>query len=168
MPNDAMSLFLSEIVEGYRAQKTMAERAMEQLEPHEWHATIDPESNPVSVLVRHLAGNLRSRWRDFLTTDGDKPDRDRDGEFETTSMSPEALMAEWEEGFAVALASLEALTPEDLTRTITIRGQPHGVVRAILRNYDHTAHHIGQIVMLAKHWRGDRWRTLSIPKKRDG
>ena len=121
----------------------------------------------MSVIVRHLAGTLRSRWRDFLTRDGDQPDRDRDGEFETPSMSAEALLAEWEEGFAVALASLQALTPADLERTITIRGQPHNVVHAILRNYDHTAHHIGQIVMLAKHWRGDRWRTLTIPKKRD-
>lgn len=167
MPNDAMSLFLSEIVEGYRAQKTMAERAMAQLEPREWHATIDPESNPISVIVRHLAGNLRSRWRDFLTTDGEKPDRDRDDEFEATALSPEALLADWNDGFGVALASLEALTPADLERTITIRGEPHGVVRAILRNYDHTAHHVGQIVMLAKHWRGERWQTLTIPKKRD-
>ncbi len=167
MPNDAMSLFLSEIVEGYRAQKTMAERAMAQLEPREWHATIDPESNPISVIVRHLAGNLRSRWRDFLTTDGEKPDRDRDDEFEATTLTPEALLADWDDGFGVALATLEALTPADLERTITIRGEPHNVVRAILRNYDHTAHHVGQIVMLAKHWRGERWQTLTIPKKRD-
>lgn len=167
MPTDAAALFLAEIVRGYEAQKALAERAMTQLDPEEWHATLDPEANPISVIVQHVAGNLRSRWRDFLATDGEKPDRDRDGEFEATSRPPEALMADWEDGFGVALASLRALTPADLERTITIRGEPHSVVRAILRNYDHTAHHVGQIVLLAKHWRGERWRTLSIPKKRD-
>lgn len=157
---------ISALTRGYRADKQLAERALAQLEEADWHVALDSESNPVSVLVRHIAGNLRSRWTDFLTSDGEKPTRDRDHEFERVELSVDEMMAEWEAGYQALFDTLESLTPEDLTRTVTIRGEPHGVIQAMLRNYAHTAQHVGQIVMLAKHLAGDRWQTLSIPRQR--
>jgi hypothetical protein len=153
---------------GLRRQRALAERAFAQLEAADWHARLDVEGNSVAVVTRHLAGNLRSRWTDFLTTDGDKPDRDRDAEFAIDEAPPEALMALWDEGWDVALESLDALEPGDLARTVTIRGEPHSVVQAIVRSLDHTAQHVGQIVFLAKHLRGDAWQPLSIPTPRRG
>ena len=140
--------------------------ALAQLDEAEWHVPLDEESNPVSVIVRHVAGNLRSRFTDFLTTDGEKPDRDRDGEFELTQLPVPSLLAEWQEGFRILLDTLGALTPADLNRTVYIRGEPHTALSALTRNYAHTSHHVGQIVLLAKHLRGERWRTLSIPRTR--
>ena len=151
-----------------RRERTVAERALVQLEAADWHARLDPESNTVAVLVQHLAGNLRSRWTDFLTTDGDKPGRDRDGEFAITDAAPEALMAAWDEAWETLLATLEALTPADLMRTVTIRGEPHSVVQAIVRALGHTAQHVGQVLLLAKHLRGEAWQTLSIPTPKRG
>lgn len=163
---DVGSELIAALIRGYRADKQLAERALAQLEEADWHVALDSESNPVSVLVRHIAGNLRSRWTDFLTTDGEKPTRDRDHEFERVELSVDEMMAEWEAGYQALFDTLESLTPEDLTRTVTIRGEPHGVIQAMLRNYAHTAQHVGQIVMLAKHLAGDRWQTLSIPRQR--
>lgn len=163
---DAATLVLDELVECFRRQKTQAERALAQLEDSDWHRSLDGESNSIAVIVQHLAGNLRSRWRDFLTTDGEKPDRDRDGEFEDAGLGPAELMAAWERGWGVALDSLDALSVDDLTRTVTIRGEPHTVARAIARALDHAAGHVGQIILLAKHWRGARWQTLTIPRRR--
>ncbi len=160
------TLFVAEIERGYRAQKVQAERALDQLDASDWHRTLDDDGNSIAVIVRHLTGNLRSRWTDFLTSDGEKPDRNRDGEFESGRQRKEEMLAAWDEAFAVVFDALAALTPSDLGRSITIRDQPLGVVAAILRNYEHTGHHVGQIVLLAKHWRGAEWRTLSIPKKR--
>jgi hypothetical protein len=160
------TVFVAEIERGYRAQKLQAERALDQLEAADWHRTLDDDGNSIAVIVRHLTGNLRSRWTDFLTSDGEKPDRNRDGEFESGRQGKEEMLAAWDEAFAVVFDALAALTPSDLGRTITIRDQPLGVVAAILRNYEHTGHHVGQIVLLAKHWCGPEWRTLSIPKKR--
>ena len=151
-----------------RRERTLAERALVQLEAADWHVRLDPQSNSVAVLVRHLAGNLRSRWTDFLTTDGDKPERDRDGEFAISDATPEQLMAAWDEGWETLLATLEALTPADLMRTVTIRGEPHSVVQAIVRGLGHTAQHVGQILLLAKHLRGEAWQTLSIPTPKRG
>lgn len=164
--DDPATVLLEELVECFRRQKTMAERAIAQLEEGDWHRALDDESNSIAVIVQHLAGNLRSRWRDFLTTDGEKPDRDRDGEFEDAGLDPTELMAAWERGWAVAFGSLDALSADDLTRTVTIRGEPNSVARAIARSLDHTAGHVGQIIMLAKHWRGAQWSTLTIPRKR--
>lgn len=168
-PRDASNavgtLFLAEIERGYHAQKSLAERALDQLEPEDWHRVLDDGSNSVAVIVRHLAGNLRSRWRDFLTSDGEKADRQRDDEFEEGDHTVPSMLAEWEVGFSEVYGTLAGMTPADLNRTITIRGEELNVVRAMLRNLEHTSHHVGQIVMLAKHWRGDQWRTLSIPKK---
>ena len=160
------SRFIAGLREGYVRQKALAERAFSQLELPDWHRTLDAEGNSVAVLVRHLAGNLTSRFTDFLTTDGEKPSRDRDGEFEATGMAPAELMAEWDAGWNVLLSALAALTEADLAKTITIRGQDHLVMDALLRSYDHSGHHVGQIVLLAKHWRGPQWQTLSIPKRR--
>lgn len=159
-------LLIQELRNGYMTDKRLAEGALEQLDEGEWHEVLDAESNSVAVIVRHVAGNLRSRFRDFLTSDGEKPDRNRDGEFEPSGLSPKEIMAEWQEGFDTLFGAIDALGPGDLARTITIRGQPHTVLKALLRNYSHTAQHVGQIVMLAKHLRGERWLTLSIPRSR--
>jgi len=164
--NDSADLLLRETVASYRRQKALAERAFAQLHDRDWHAALDAESNSIAVIVQHMAGNLRSRWRDFLTTDGEKPDRDRDGEFEDAALEPAELLAAWEEGWAIALASLDALTTADLAATVTIRGEPTSAAAAVIRYLDHAAGHIGQIVMLAKHWRGEQWQTLSVPRRR--
>lgn len=164
--DDAAALVLAETVACFRRQKAMAEGAFAQLESGDWHRVLDPESNSIAVIVQHLAGNLRSRWRDVLTTDGEKADRDRDAEFEDAGSSAAELLAAWEHGWEVALKSLDALSTDDLSKTIAIRGEPHSVARALTRSLDHTAGHVGQIVMLAKHWRGEQWQTLSVPRRR--
>ncbi len=163
---DVGAHLLAELRQGFARQKAQAERVFAQLEPLDWHATLDPRANSVAVLVRHLAGNLRSRYTDFLTTDGEKPDRDRDGEFTPTSLSPAELLAEWDAGWEALLSATADLTPRDLFATITIRGQERLVIDALLATHDHNAHHIGQIVLLGKHLRGERWEYLSIPPKR--
>jgi len=158
---------LQEVQAAFRRQKVQAERALAQLPPERWSTRLDDgDGNSVSVLLRHVAGNLRSRWSEIFTTDGEKADRDRDGEFEDADATPEALMAAWEDGWAVALATIDALRPDDLARVITIRGEPHSVARALVRSLDHTGHHAGQIVMLAKHLCGPAWATLSLPRRR--
>lgn len=157
---------VADILAEFRNQKSLADRAIEQLAAEDWHAVLDPEANSLAALVKHVGGNLRSRWTDFLTTDGEKPARDRDGEFEPEHDTPEGLRAGWERGWAIAFASIAALGASDLQRTITIRQEPLSVHTALLRSLAHSAHHVGQIVMLAKHARGAQWRTLSIPKRR--
>jgi hypothetical protein len=127
---------------------------------------IDEESNSIGLIMKHMAGNMISRWTDFLTTDGEKPDRNRDAEFEQGKETPEELKAHWERGWAQLFSTLEALKPSDLTHTVTIRGQGLSVVQAIHRQLGHYGYHIGQIVFLAKHIRSTDWKSLSIPKKR--
>ena len=144
--------------------KRQAEKALAQVDDAALHSVLDPESNSLAILLRHLAGNLRSRWTDFLTTDGEKPDRNRDGEFEATSRTRGELMAEWEDGWARLFGTLDALTAADLTRSVTIRGEALFVVEAIARQLTHYAAHVGQIVFLAKHLAGARWKTLSIAR----
>lgn len=165
-PNDNASLLLKETVSCFRRQKAMADRSFSQLRDEDWHASLDSESNSIAVLVQHMAGNLASRWRDFLTTDGEKPDRDRDGEFEDAGLEPAALLAAWEDGWRVAFDSLDALSATDLSAQVTIRGEPTSVAAAVVRSLDHAAGHVGQLVMLAKHWRGEQWQTLTIPRRR--
>jgi hypothetical protein len=149
----------------FRSTKALAERAMAQLDDERFFRKLDAESNSVALVVKHVAGNLRSRWTDFLTTDGEKPDRRRDGEFETESADSRAsLTACWERGWATLFATLEALGPGDLSRTVTIRGEPHAVVEAIERQRTHYAVHVGQIVFLAKHLAGPAWTSLSVPR----
>lgn len=164
--SDPASVVLEEIVADLRAQKELAEGALAQLDPSEWHARLDEDGNSVAVLVRHMAGNMRSRWRDFLHSDGEKPDRDRDGEFELGDASPEVLMREWEEGWRTTFDAVEALSPADLTRTVTVRDRPQPAARALIRQLDHYGQHVGQILFLAKHLRGASWRPLSIQARR--
>lgn len=159
------SLYLEEIRRQLRGHKRMAETAMSQLGEEEFFATIDPESNSVAIIVRHIAGNARSRFTDFLTTDGEKPDRFRDKEFEmSTDTTREEVMRWWEEGWSRILSTLDSLTPEDASRTITIRKEPHTVMQALNRALAHYAQHTGQIVFLSKHLRSSSWKTLSIPR----
>ena len=160
-----MEDFLAECTTLFHKQKGLAERAMAQLSDTELFASLDPEANSVALIVRHLRGNMRSRWTQLLTSDGEKPDRRRDGEFVLPPNTTRAhVMQWWEEGWGYLFTALQALTPGQLTHSITIRGQPLTVMSAILRQLDHYAQHVGQIVLLAKHARGDAWQSLSIPR----
>ena len=162
---DLASYYLEEIRRQFRGHKRMAEAAMAQLEDKDFFVAIDPESNSIAVLVKHIAGNARSRFTDFLTTDGEKPDRFRDREFELTGeTSREEVMRWWEHGWSIVFGTLEGLKPDDLLRTVTIRQEPHTVLQALGRALAHYAQHIGQIVFLAKHLRSAQWKMLSIPR----
>jgi len=164
---DLANLYLDEARRQFRGHKRMGEGAMAQLRDEDFFVTLDPESNSVAILVKHLAGNMRSRFTDFLTSDGEKPDRFRDQEFELNSATTRAdVMKWWEEGWSRVFAAIDALKPEDVTRTVTIRGEPHTVLQAINRQIAHYAQHIGQMVFLAKHLRASDWKTLSIPRGR--
>lgn len=147
-----------------RYYKRLGERAMEQVTDPHLFAQLDDESNSIAIIVKHLAGNMRSRWTDFLTTDGEKPRRNRDAEFVDPPATREALLKEWEEGWACVFQALEPLTDADLGRTVTIRGEAHSVMQAINRQLGHYANHLGQIVLLAKHFAGARWQSLSVPR----
>jgi hypothetical protein len=162
---DVASHYLEEARRQFRGHKRMAERAMEQLRDEDFFVTLDPESNSVAILVKHLAGNMRSRSTNFLTTDGEKPDRFRDQEFELNAATTRAdLMRWWEQGWSFVFAAIESLKPEDVMRTVTIRGESHTVLQALNRQIAHYAQHTGQIVFLAKHLRSNEWKTLSIPR----
>ncbi len=165
-----MSTFIenyhSDAIASFRNYKKMAERAIEQVSDEEFFALIDAEANSIALIVKHISGNLRSRWRDFLVTDGEKADRHRDTEFEIIDDSRESLMEFWETGWQTLFDSLEPLTADDFSRTVTIRGEPHTIVEAINRQLTHYSYHIGQIVLLAKHFKSDEWKTLSVPKNR--
>lgn len=155
----------ADALQSFRNYKKMAQRAIEQVSNEEFFRQIDPESNSIAIIVKHIAGNLHSRWRDFLTSDGEKPDRNRDAEFELIDDTRESLMQFWETGWQTLFDSIGPLTEDDFARTITIRGQPHTVVEALNRQLTHYAYHVGQIVFLAKHLRSADWKTLSVPKK---
>ena len=148
----------------FRRMKRQAEKALAQVSDQDFFRALDPESNSLAVIVKHLAGNLRSRWTDFLTSDGEKPDRNRDFEFVVEpGDTRETLMARWEAGWKL-LADALALSPQDAERTVLIRGEPHIVVQAVNRQLTHYAAHVGQIVFLAKHLSGPRWQMLSVPR----
>ena len=147
-----------------RATKRLADRAIAQLDNAQLWTRLDPESNSVAVLMRHMAGNMRSRWTDFLTTDGEKPDRHRDQEFEEVAMDRAALLAEWEHGWRLVFDALAPLNDLDLARIVHIRQEPHTVHKAAIRQLAHYAGHAYQIVLLAKHLAGPHWQTLSIPR----
>jgi len=167
MAADLASHYLDEAHRQMRGYKRLAEGAMAQLKDHELFLTLDSESNSIAVLVKHMAGNMRSRFTDFLTTDGEKPDRHRDQEFELSSATTRADLTKWwEEGWARVFAAIEALKSEDVMRTVTVRGQPHTVLQAINRQIAHYAQHTGQIVFIAKHIRSGKWKTLSIPRSK--
>lgn len=156
---------LKDLVRTYRNYKTLGDAALAQVSDEDLHTTLDADSNSVAIIVKHLAGNLRSRFTDFLTSDGEKPDRNRDGEFEMPDRaSRETLLQWWNSSWATALASIEALKPADLDRKVTIRKEQFDVIEALNRLATHAAYHVGQIVFLAKHLAGPGWKSLSIPK----
>ena len=162
---DLATHYLEEVRRQFRGHKRMAETAMAQLKDEDFFVILDPESNSIAILVKHLAGNMRSRFTDFLTTDGEKPDRFRDREFEITPATTRAdVMKWWEEGWSIVFGTIDSLKPEDVMRTVTIRNEPHTVLQAINRQIAHYAQHIGQIVFLAKHLRSSDWKTLTIPR----
>jgi hypothetical protein len=162
---DIAAHYLEEAGRQFRGHKRMAESAMSQLRDEDFFVTLDPEANSVAILVKHLAGNMRSRFTDFLTSDGEKPDRFRDREFEIAESTTHAeVMKWWEEGWNCVFAAIDSLKPEDVMRTVTVRGQPHSVMQAINRQIAHYAQHTGQIVFLCKHLRSSEWKTLSIPR----
>ena len=151
----------------FRQYKRLGDRAMAQCTDEGLFVTLDAESNSIAIIVKHMAGNMRSRWRDFLTTDGEKPDRNRDTEFEAPPKTRAELMEMWEGGWKYVFDALEPLADEDLTKTVMIRSEPHSVMQAINRQVAHYAQHVGQIVFLAKHFAtkgGKKWESLSVPR----
>jgi hypothetical protein len=157
--------YLRDVLRTYRNYKALGEAALAQTTDDRLHALLDPDANSIAIIVKHLAGNLGSRFADFLTSDGEKADRNRDGEFEMPERpTRDQLMATWNGGWGIALASIDALGPEDIGRTVRIRGEAFTVVEALNRSATHTAYHVGQIVLLAKHFAGPDWKSLSIPK----
>jgi hypothetical protein len=167
MPHQFTTSYLKDSIDLFRYYKKLAERAMQQCPDGGLFATLDAESNSIAIIVKHMAGNMRSRWMNFLTTDGEKPDRNRDTEFEAPPQTRAELMALWEGGWKYLFEALEPLTDADLARTVTIRGEPHSVMQAINRQMAHYSHHIGQILFAAKHFttvRTGKWDCLSVPR----
>lgn len=164
MTEQILQNYLSDAAVTFRSYKDLADKAMAQVNDEQFFQAIDEESNPIAVIVKHIGGNLRSRWTDFLTSDGEKPDRHRDSEFVSQDDTRESLAAHWEGGWSALFSALGSLRPDDLGKTVTIRGQDHTVVKAINRSLAHTASHVGQIIFLAKHLRSKNWETLSIPR----
>ncbi len=166
MAHQFTTSYLKDSLDVFRYYKKLGEHAMAQCPDDALFASLDAESNSIAIIVKHMAGNMRSRWTDFLTTDGEKPDRNRDTEFETPPKTRAALMELWERGWKYVFDALEPLGDEDLVRTITIRTEPHSVMQAINRQVAHYSYHVGQIVYVAKHLAGNKWQTLTVPKKK--
>ena len=165
MSDSIGAAYLHDVRESFRKLRNSADRAMGQVSDEAFFVTLDPEANSVALLVKHMAGNLRSRFTDFLTADGEKPDRDRDGEFEIRPGDTRAaLEAEWREGWEALATALDDVTERDLLRTVRIRGESLTVLQAFDRQLTHHAYHVGQIVLLAKHLAGAQWKTLTIPR----
>ena len=164
MPTNSDSPILEVVLDEFQKIKKLADKSIAQLSDEQLHATLDDEANSVAILMRHMAGNMRSRWVDFLTSDGEKPDRMRDREFEDPRQTREELLAEWEHGWKCVFDALTPLTDADLQRTAVIRGEPHSVYKAISRQVAHYSGHAYQILLLAKHLCGPTWKTLSIPR----
>jgi Protein of unknown function (DUF1572) len=161
---DIATEFLSAIINAFEANKRLADRAVEQVPDDKLHLVLDKNTNSIAVIMKHVAGNLTSRWTDFLTTDGEKQWRNRDDEFVDSFSSRAELLETWERGWACLLHTLRTLTAEDLGKTVMIRGEPHSVPLALQRSLGHTCYHIGQIVQVARIQAGERWNTLTIPK----
>lgn len=161
---DLAAELLSAIINTFEANKRLVDRAVEQVPDDKLHVALDENTNSIAVIMKHVAGNLISRWTDFLTTDGEKPDRNRDGEFVDTFRSREELLDYWERGWNCLLTTLNSLKAEDLGKTVTIRGEPHSVPLALERSLAHTCYHIGQIVQVARIHAGEQWNTLTIPR----
>jgi len=155
---DSLSLF--------RYYKKLGEGALEQVSDEQLFATLDPEMNSIAIMVKHMTGNMRSRWTDFLTSDGEKPDRNRDMEFEQPPSNRADMLKMWNDGWGRVFSALEPLSDSDLGRTVSIRGEPHSVMQAINRQIAHYSYHVGQIVFLAKHLNASGWKSLSVPRNK--
>ncbi len=164
MAHQRTDSYLKDSLDLFRYYKRLGEGAMAQCPDKDLFTALDAESNSIAIVVKHLAGNMRSRWMDFLTSDGEKPDRNRDSEFEAPPQTRADLLALWEAGWKYVFDALEPLADADLTRTVTIRGEAHSVMQAINRQIAHYSYHIGQIVFLAKHFASDHWKALTIPR----
>ena len=158
--------YLEDSLAIFRQYKKVAEAAMAQVTDEQLTAVLDAESNSIATIVKHMSGNMRSRWTDFLTSDGEKPDRDRDSEFVDPPATRKALLDAWEDGWGRLFHALEPLSEADLGRSVTIRGEAHSVMQTVNRQVAHYGLHVDQIVLLAKHFACDRWKSLSIPKAR--
>jgi hypothetical protein len=161
--------YLDDCVFQLRTLKAQADKAISQIDDRQFFELIDPEANSIALIMKHVAGNMRSRWTNFLTTDGEKPDRNRDSEFEQDEAdSRAAITSRWEDSWGLLFDTISSLQPSDLGRTVTIRGEAHTVLQALNRQVSHYSAHVGQIVLLAKHFAGSNWQTLSMPKRRRG
>lgn len=166
--NSLGAIYLDSAIKRLLTYKTLGEKTFAQLEENDFHYAPNPESNSISIIVRHLHGNMISRWTNFLTEDGEKPDRDRDTEFTPPPLKKEAIIGLWEEGWKCLLDTLRSLTEQDLLKTISIRREPLIVIDAINRQLAHYPHHVGQIVYIGKLIRNDKWQSLSIPRGASG
>lgn len=164
MAHELTTSYLRDSLGLFRYYKKLAERAMDQVTDEQLIASLDAEMNSIAIMVKHLAGNMRSRWTDFLNSDGEKSDRKRDTEFENPPATRAALMKLWEEGWNQVFTALDPLSDADLNRTVVIRGEPHSVMQAISRQIAHYAYHCGQIVFLAKHLQATQWKSLTVPR----
>ncbi len=160
----AKNVVIESATETFRSQKDIAERAIVQVNNEDIHKPLDPETNSIAVIMKHMAGNMRSRWTDFLTSDGEKPWRHRDDEFVDDIRSRQELQNFWEEGWACVFDAVSQLSDQDLHKIVHIRGKPHSVIRAIDRAIDHYGYHVGQIVQIARIRAQHDWTTLSIPR----
>ena len=168
MAHQLTASYLKDSLDLFRYYKKLAERAIEQCPDEGLFTILDTESNSIAIIVKHMAGNMRSRWSSFLTTDGEKPDRNRDSEFEEPPKNRAELLALWEQGWKYLFEALEPLTDADLSRTVTIRTEPHSVMQAINRQMGHYSYHMGQIAFLAKHFaaQSGKWTALTVPRKK--
>jgi hypothetical protein len=156
--------YIENALKEFRGMKALADKAVVQVSDEEFFRAIDPESNSIAVIMKHMAGNMRSRWTDFLNSDGEKPDRHRDTEFELDKEDRRAIEERWEEGWRLVFGAIEPLKGEDLMREVTIRREPHTIVEAVNRQLTHYGEHVGQIIFLAKHLKSSAWKTLSVPR----
>lgn len=161
---DVPALFMSAVIDAFEANKRLADRTVEQVPDDKLHLALDANTNSIAVIMKHVAGNLTSRWTDFRRADGEKPGRDRDSEFVDTLANRAELLDCWERGWACLFSTVRSLTAEDLEKTVTIRGEPHSVPLALERSLGHTCYHVGQIVQVARIHAGERWTTLTIPR----
>jgi uncharacterized damage-inducible protein DinB len=166
MAHERTDSYLKDSIDVFRYYKKLGENAIAQCPDTSLTAQVDPESNSIGIVVKHMAGNMRSRWTDFLTTDGEKPNRNRDSEFEEPPKTRAELLDSWDAGWKCVFSALEGLSDADMTRRVTIRGEEHSVMQAINRQIAHYSYHVGQIVFLAKHSAGANWKSLSVPKNR--
>jgi len=166
MAHQFSTSYLEDSLALFRYYKKLAEGALEQVTDEQLFISLDEEMNSIAIVVKHVAGNMRSRWTDFLTSDGEKPDRNRDSEFITPPKTREELLRIWNKGWEAVFGALQPLSDTDLSRKITIRGEPHSVMQAINRQIAHYSYHVGQIVLLAKHFKSSDWKSLTVPRNR--